>query len=262
MAPSLAGRRVAVTRGAGGDDPLARRLRQLGAEVLEAPAIALAPPGSFAELDAALRDLGATDWIAFASANCVERTLARAAELGVAAAALARPRLAAVGRATAAQLARLVRPPDLVPGEARGEALAAALAPQVRGLRVLVPRAEEGRPELVEGLVAAGATVVAPPAYRTVPAPPEALAELAAALAQGAVDAVAFASPSAVRSVAAALGAGRDLLGRAALAAIGPTTAAELQLLGFTRVVQPLRASAEALAEAIAEQLGPGRQQP
>jgi uroporphyrinogen-III synthase/uroporphyrinogen III methyltransferase/synthase len=257
MTPSLAGRRVAVTRGAGGDDPLSRRLRELGAEVLEAPSIALAPPASWSELDAALGELPATDWIAFASANAVERTVARAAELGILPAALARPRLAAVGHATAERLARLVRAPDLVPAEARGEALAAALAPEVRGRRVLVPRAQEGRPELVDGLTRAGAIVAAPVAYRTVAAPSEALAPLAAALAKGALDAVVFASPSAVRSVVESLGELRPLLGRATLAAIGPTTAAELRAVGFATVLQPAHASVDALAEALAEQLGP-----
>lgn len=256
MALSLAGRRVAVTRAAG-DDALTRRLRQLGAEVLEAPSIALAPPASFDELDAALRALDAVDWIAFASATAVERTVARAAQLGVPRAALARPRLAAVGPATAERLAALVRPPDLVPAEARGEALAAALAAAVRGRRVLVPRAQEGRPELVDGLARAGAAVAAPAAYRTVPAPPEALAPLAAALAEGRVEAVLFASPSAVRSVAAALGVRAPLLARAVLAAIGPTTAAELRSHGFGDVLLPASASAEALADAVAARLGP-----
>jgi uroporphyrinogen-III synthase len=255
----LAGRRVAVTRGAGGEDPLSSRLRQLGAEVIEAPSITLAPPVSWDELDAAVRDLARTDWIVFASANAVERTVARAAELGVGTTALARPRLAAVGQATARRLASLVRAPDLVPSEARGEALAAALAPEVLGRRVLVPRAQEGRPELVDGLTRAGAIVVAPAAYRTIPVSPEALTPLAAALASGAVDAVAFASPSAVRSVATALGQQRSLLASATLAAIGPTTAAELRALGFAEVLLPAHASAEALADALAEHLGPRR---
>jgi uroporphyrinogen-III synthase len=254
---SLAGRRVAVTRGAGGDDALSTRLRELGAEVLEAPAIALGPPSSYAPLDEALRALDRTDWIAFASANAVERTVARAAELGLAPAALARPRLAAVGAATARRLTRLVRAPDLVPPEARGEALAAALAPSVRGRRVLVPRAEEGRPELLAGLGQAGAEVIAPPVYRTIPASPAALAPLVEALAAGELDAIAFASPSAVRSVIAALGARAGLLAGIALAAIGPTTAAELAAAGFAGALQPERATGAGLAEAIAEHLGP-----
>jgi uroporphyrinogen-III synthase/uroporphyrinogen III methyltransferase/synthase len=252
---SLRGRVVAVTRLAGAEDALSERLRTLGAEVLEAPAIALAPPPSWAPLDAALAALDRTAWIAFASANAAESTAARAAEVGVAAAALARPRLAAVGAATADRVTRLLRPPDLVPPIATGAALAAALGPLARGERVLVPRADDGRPELVEGLAAAGVDVVAPSVYRTVAAPPDALAPLARALAAGRVDAIAFLSPSAVRSVAAAVAP--ELLARACLAAIGPTTADALRAVGLAPVAQPARASGAALADAIAERVGP-----
>jgi uroporphyrinogen-III synthase/uroporphyrinogen III methyltransferase/synthase len=254
----LDGRRVAVTRGKGGEDPLAARLRALGAEVLEAPAIATAPPASWDALDAALRDLERFDWIAFASATAVDATLGRLEALG-------RPppppavRLAAVGRATAGHLARRLRPPDLVPAEARGDALAAALGPRVRGRRVLVPRAAEGRAELVEGLEAAGAEVVAAPCYRTVPVPPEALAPLGEALLHGELDAVAFASPSAVRAVVAALGPAAAALGRCAIAAIGPTTAAALREVGLEAAIVPAVSTAEHLADAVAARLGARR---
>ena len=252
---SLRGRLVAVTRPRSEEDTLSARLVELGAEVLEAPAIVLGPPASSADFDRALAELAGTGWIAFASANAVERTVARAGELGIAAAALAAPRLAAIGAITAAKVARLLRPPDLVSPAARGEALAAALAPLVRGLRVLVPRAEEGRPELLDGLAAAGADVVAPVAYRTQAAPPGSLEPLGAALRAGALDAVAFASPSAVRSVVAAVGAA--LLARAVLAAIGPTTAAEIRACGLEVGAQPARPSGVALADALAARLGP-----
>ncbi|HYQ82206.1 MAG TPA: uroporphyrinogen-III synthase, partial [Anaeromyxobacteraceae bacterium] len=215
-APRLDGRRVAVTRGRQGEDALADRLRGLGAEVLDFPAIAVAPPEAAAQVvvDAVLRRLEDFEWVVFASGNAVEQTLLRLGALGIGPEALSRLRLAAVGPATAEKLARAVRAPDLVPAQSRGAALAAALAPQVRGRRVLVPRAEEGRPELVDGLQAAGAHVVAPVVYRTVPAPPESLGPLGEALQRGEVDAVAFMSPSAVRSVVAALGPRATLLAR------------------------------------------------
>lgn len=256
MAASLHGRRVAVTRGAGGEDALSARLRALGAEVLEFPAIAIAPPEDLAPLDAALRDLGRFAWAAFASVNAVERTVARLDALGVPRAALADLRLACVGPATAARLAELVRDPDLMPSEHTGAALAASLARHVTGRAVLVPRAAEGRPELVDGLAAAGAEVVAPVAYRTVAAPPEALAPLGELLAAGRVDAVAFASPSAVKSVAAALGPRAALLGRVLLGAIGPTTAAALREAGLEAGAVPTEHTAEGLAEALAGALG------
>jgi uroporphyrinogen-III synthase len=247
---------VAVTRGKGGDDPLAGRLRELGAEVLEVPSIATAPPSSWSALDAALRALGSFDWIAFASATAVDATLGRLEALGLPPPPPA-VRLAAVGRATAGRLAIRLRAPDLVPAEARGEALAAALGAVAAGRRVLVPRAAGGRPELVEGLAASGVEAVAAECYRTVPAPPEALAPLARALERGEVDAVAFASPSAVRSVVSALGPGAAGLARCLLAAIGPTTASALEAEGLRAGVTPAISTARDLADALAARLGP-----
>lgn len=257
MAARLDGRTVVVTRGVAGEDALGARLVALGAAVRELPAIVVGPPASSGPLDAALRALDGFDWVVFASVNAVERTLARLDALGLGRAALAGRRLAAVGPATAAWLAREVRAPDLVPAEARGAALAEALGGRTRGRRVLVPRPAEGRPELVAGLAAAGAEVTAVEAYRTLPASPERLAPLGDWLAAGEVDAVAFASPSAVRAVTAALGARATLLARALLAAIGPTTGDALRAAGLAPGVEPDQHTGPALAEAIAARLGP-----
>jgi uroporphyrinogen-III synthase/uroporphyrinogen III methyltransferase/synthase len=251
-------RTVVVTRGKVGEDALSARLRDLGAAVREVPSIVFAPPADAAPLDAALRDLARFDWAVFASAVAVERTVERLRALGLAPAALAAVRLAAVGPATAERLAREVREPDLVPAEARGEAMAAALASRVRGRRVFLPRPAEGRPELLAGLVAAGAEVAAVEAYRTVPAPPEEIRPIARWIEAGEVDAVAFASPSAVSAVVGALGGEAGLLRRVVLGAIGPTTGAALREAGLEASVQPERYTGADLAEALASRLGPG----
>jgi len=256
-APRLDGRTVVVTRGKGGDDALSARLRELGAAVRELPSIAFAPPADPGPLDAALRGAGRFAWVVFASATAVERTVERMRALGLEPALLARARLAAVGPATAERVARALREPDLVPAEATGAAMAAALAPHVAGEAVLVPRPAEGRPELVDGLRAAGAEVTAVEAYRTVPAPAGAVRPLAAWIAGGEVDAVAFASPSAVASVVAGLGPEASLLRRILLAAIGPTTADALRAAGQEPGAVPVRHTGPDLAEAIAARLGP-----
>jgi uroporphyrinogen-III synthase len=248
----LAGRTVVVTRGAGGDDALSARLRELGGEVLEFPAIALADAEDFGPLDEALRGLERFGWVAFASVNAVEQAVARLDALGLARGRLADRRLACVGPATGARLEALVRAPDLMPAEATGAALAASLAPHVRGQAVLVPRAADGRPELGDGLRAAGAEVVAPVAYRTVLAAPGSLAALGALLVAGRVDAVTFASPSAVQGTVAGLGADAARLAGVLLGAIGPTTAEALAAAGFTAGAVPERHTAPALAEAVA----------
>jgi uroporphyrinogen-III synthase/uroporphyrinogen III methyltransferase/synthase len=252
----LAGRTVAVTRGDKRNDPLAARLRELGARVLEVPSITFAPPASFGPLDEALRQLRRFAWAVFASANGVERTLDRAAEIGVPREDWRGVRLAAVGPATAERLAVALRVPDLIPPEARGTSLAAALAPLVAGVPVLVPRAEEGRPDIVEGLLRAGAEVCAPVAYRTIPVDADALQPLADALATGSVDAITFASPSAVRSVVSALGPGAmAALSSVTLAAIGPTTGAAIRDAGLTPSVEPPEYTVPALAAALAAAL-------
>jgi uroporphyrinogen-III synthase len=131
------------------------------------------------------------------------------------------------------------------------------MAPHVRGRRVFLPRAAEGRTELLDGLVAAGADVVAAPCYRTLAVPASAVAPLADAILEGRIDAVTFASPSAVKSVVAALGARATLLERCTLAALGPTTAAALQEAGHRVTVIPQISTAAGLADAVARHLGP-----
>jgi uroporphyrinogen-III synthase len=257
MTARLDGRTVVVTRAAGGPDALVGRLRELGATVRELPAIAFEPPADPRPLDTALRSLERFDWVVFASATAVDRVLARMAALGIPAAALSGRSLAAVGPATAERIASALRAPDLLPPDATGQALARALAPRVRGRRVLVPRPAEGRVEIVDGLAAAGAEVTAVEAYRTVPAAAERLAPLAAWIEREEVDAVAFASPSAVRALAGALGPAAALLGRVLLAAVGPTTAEAIREAGLEVEVAPRRHTGKDLAEAIAAKLGP-----
>lgn len=252
-------RTVVVTRAGEGPDALCERLQELGAAVRLLPAIALAPPADPGPLAAALRGLSRFEWVAFTSAAAVDRVLDALAAAGLPDGELAARRLAAVGPATADRLGSRLRPPDLLPAEATGAALAAALAPSVAGRRVLVPRPAEGRRELVEGLAAAGAEVTAVEAYRTVPVPAARLAPLAAWIRAGEVDAVAFASPSAVRAVATALGPAAPILAGVLLGAIGPTTAEALREAKLPVGVVAEPHTGGALAEAIAERLGPSR---
>ena len=145
-------------------------------------------------LAAALARLAQFDWLIVTSANGARAVGAAAGEVpGV--------RLAAVGPATAAVLAESAgRPVDLVPVVARAEGLLEEL-PQGPA-HVLLAQADQARPVLAAGLVAAGHDVEVVVAYRTVERPPSdaETVELAAA------DAVVLASGSAARTYAAAVG--------------------------------------------------------
>src|SRR5438034_1156071 len=74
---ALRGRRIVVTRAGEAGTEFAARLRQLGAEPILAPAIAILPPDDFGPLDAAIAALTAYDAIVFTSANGVKAFLER-----------------------------------------------------------------------------------------------------------------------------------------------------------------------------------------
>lgn len=250
---ALAGRTVAVTRPRERAAALVAALEALGATVLAAPAIALAPPPSYDALDAALRRLcaggDAYHWLALTSAAAVDVVADRLAALGLAYPAGPCARVAVVGHATArAAQARLGRV-DLVPALHAADGLAAAL-PQAWGARVLFPCADRARDALPALLTARGARVDRVVAYRTVDAPPDALAEFAGRAAAGALDLVLVASPSAAGALVRAFAAAGLPADACAAVCIGPTTAEACRAGGLRVAAVAAAPTDEALAAA------------
>jgi uroporphyrinogen III methyltransferase/synthase len=157
----LHGQIVAVTRARAQASGLAARLRDLGAEVLETPAIRIEPRSVL------LARPESYDVICFTSPNGV-RVYFEA--LGRDARALAGVTVAAIGPGTTTELERHGVRPDVVPERFVAEGLLEAL-PEVRGKRVLVARAAEARDVLPDGLRERGASVHVLPLYDTVAEP-------------------------------------------------------------------------------------------
>ena len=251
----LDGRTIVVTRAAAQAQRFTQLLEEAGARVLEAPAIVIAPPPSWEPLDAALDALGTFTWVIFTSVNGVAMVDRRLPARGLAWAALAGRRVAAIGPATADALAEHGVRPDLVPGEYRAE----GLLEQLRGVitpaeGVLLPRAAQTRDVLVTGLRRLGAQVTEVPVYATRRADAGA-ARLREALAAGAIDAVTFTSSSTARNFAEMFtdDERRSWLGRVTVASIGPITAATATEYGLTTNVMPGEYTIPALARALAE---------
>ncbi len=227
----LAGRHIGITRPLAQAADLADRLTALGARVTALSAIEIAPVEDPSALDAALRTLSAYDWLVFTSVNGVRAVDERLRTLGIGWRDRNSARIAAIGPATAAALARLGAAPDLVPDEYVAEAIAAGLG-DVAGKRLLLARADIARKTLAEDLRAGGALVTEVAAYRTVETPlaPE---RLRAVLEADRVDALTFTSSSTVRGLLRSLAdAGlnaSDALRGVALVAIGPITARTLR---------------------------------
>ena len=229
----LSGRSAVVTRARAQASALAARLRELGAQVVEAPALRIEP------LEAELPDLSAFDLLCVTSPNGARRLL----ELVRDARSLAGPAIAAIGPGTADALRAGGIVADIVPPRAVAESLVEALAgADVR--RALIARAEAARDVLPDALRARGAAVEILALYRTLPERLDAAARAAARDA----DYVTFTSASAVRFYLASAGAPDA---RQRIVSIGPVTSAALREHGLEPHVEAAEHTPDGLLSAL-----------
>ena len=274
----LGGVRVLVTRSPERSAALVEALAAAGAEPVLLPLIDFERAPDQHMLDVACDALAAAafDWLVVSSATTVHVLMEKAAERGLRLGQLVPPgtRIAAVGPATR----RLLEAGGLTvaltpPGE---QSAAGLLAVWPGGGRILLPQADIAAGTLSEGLAAAGGTVTAVTAYRTVDYPAAAERRLAmqaedgdagpqpssysllapqtaaADIAGGRLHAVIAASPSAVRRIAA-LGP----LGGCRLVAIGRSTAEQAAALDLDVAAVAAEPTPEGLVAAVAKALSP-----
>ncbi|HZY65763.1 MAG TPA: uroporphyrinogen-III C-methyltransferase [Rubrobacteraceae bacterium] len=250
----LFGRRVVVTRARAQAGELSGMLEDLGAQVVEFPTIEIRPPGDFAPLDKAIRELDSFGWLIFTSVNGVDAFLERLGHHGLDVRAVPRTaKIAAIGPATAVRIRATGLRVDVVPREYRAEALLEEVSgPSLAGQRVLIPRAKVAREVLPERLREAGAEVVVPPAYESVPGN-GGKAGLAASLREGEVDCVTFTASSTVENFVRAFGedeVGR-LLEQSRVACIGPITADTARGYGLRVDAEAVEYTIPGLVEAV-----------
>lgn len=162
----LLGRRILVTRARHQAGQLSEKLRLLGADAIEIPAIEIAPLESYHNLDRALANLSQYQWLIVTSANGVQALGRRMQTLPIGADAFAHLRIAAVGSATARALVELGMCVAVTPANYVAESLVEALGDQILGERVLLVRAAVARDVIPDALRARGATVDVAQAYR------------------------------------------------------------------------------------------------
>lgn len=251
----LAGKVVLVTRAREQASGLSALLRSFGADVLEFPAIRIAPAADYQDLDAALADLATYRWACFTSVNAVAAVDERLRAIGGEWSGFAGTRVAAIGPATALALQELAVRVEYVPRRFLAAEIAAGL-PDAEGARILLARADIADSRLVEGLQARGAQVDQLVAYRTLLGDEDA-ADLRERLVAGTIDVVTFASSSTVRNLCQSLGPdARALLGGTLVACIGPVTAGTARELGIEPAVVAEEHTIPGLVAAIREHLG------
>jgi len=244
----LFGRRIVVTRARTQASGLVARLAELGATVVEAPAIRVDDPADGgAALAAAVANVGAYDWLIFTSPNGVHRTFAHLPDTR----ALGGVRIAAIGPGTAEALATYRVVADLLPERFVAESLLEAFASvdtAEAGGRVLLARAAVARDVLPDGLRAAGWSVDVVDAYRTLA---ETLDDARLAAIADA-DAVTFTSSSTVTNFCAAVAPDRR---PSTVISIGPITSATAEANGMTVAAEADPHTIDGLVSALLEHL-------
>jgi uroporphyrinogen III methyltransferase/synthase len=242
----LHGLRIVVTRARAQASGMAATLRDLGADVVELPAIRIEPRIDSPEVAAMLDNLHAYSLICLTSPNGAELLLEAMAARGLDGRALANATLAAIGPGTARALREHGLIADVVPPRSIAESLVEALADvEVDGRPVLIARAAEARDVLPEALAARRAEVDVVALYETVR---EQASEAAIERAADA-DYVTFTSSSTVRLFSAAVG--DRFPSRARIASIGPVTSATVREHGRDVDVEAERHDPDGLVEAL-----------
>jgi len=246
----LHGRRIAVTRARAQASGLAARLRALGAEVAETPAIRIEPRAVEGELERAVAEIAGYAVVVLTSPNGAQLLFDALAARGLDARALAGITVAAIGPGTARELERRGVRADVVPPRSIAESLAEELERiEVEGRRVLIARASEARDVLPDALADRGAEVDVVALYDTVAEP---LGDAQREALAGA-EAITFTSSSTVRFLLEALGSDRAALDGARVVSIGPVTSATARELGLEVATEATRHDIDGLVEALIE---------
>lgn len=149
----LAGMRIIVTRPRERQGRLSRMLREEGAEVFELPSIAVRPMKEMTVLEKALSEINAYQWLVLTSPSGAEQWMKFLRERKMDIRKLSHLKLACIGPGTADVMEAYGWYADLIPDVYDGGHLGKLLAKNIKaGERVLIARASQGNPELLEEL--------------------------------------------------------------------------------------------------------------
>lgn len=217
---------MVVTRPRRQAGELARRLSELGAEVIEFPTIVIEPPLDYAPMDRAIERLHDYHWLFFTSVNGVQSFFDRLRQLGKNHQAIEQLKVVAIGPETAGRLEAEGVRAHLVPAKYQAEGILEGLNPaEIHGRRILIPRAVKAREILPATLRQWGAVVDVVQAYETVLPQEDQL--VWHELSPGKIDLITFTSSSTVENFLKLL-KGEDpsrILQGVVVACIGPITA-------------------------------------
>lgn len=237
------------------------RLEEMGAEIIEFPTIEIQPPADYKELDSAIERIDTYNWIVFTSANGVRYFLNRFFELDRDIRDLKGLKVCAIGSKTAGELKRYGIKVDLIPEEFHAEGLIEAFLERsetkeseskpLKGLRILLPRAEIAREIFPEKIRELGGYIDTPVTYRAV-RPDHHGKRLKRFLREGRITVATFTSAATFDNFLSIMGEeALELLTGVKIGVIGPVTAKAIEKKGLRVDIMPEKATIEALVDEI-----------
>ena len=247
----LAGWKVLVTRPKETISAMSHKLRTLGAEVLELPAICTEPLKDQSILLGTMKQLDTFDWIAFTSPIGVKIFFDEMRQSGTDIRKMGDAKIAAIGTGTKKALEERGIFVDLMPEVFDGESLGKALCEVCQGdEKILIPRAKIGGKEILEKLSEKpGLTVCDVPTYDTFYEENEVI-DLKKSFEDGEIDCAVFTSASTVRGFVNAV-QGLDY-SKVTAACIGKQTKAEADRYGM-KTYMAKKATMDSVTELVAE---------
>lgn len=231
----LFGRRIVITRARAQASSMVSTLTKLGAQCIEIPTIKIEAPEDLSPLKESINNLKKYDWLVFTSVNGVKFFFDTLFEMGKDVRVLGHLKFACIGPVTKERLGDYGIISDILPETYRAESVVDAFADvEIKGKKVLLPRAKKARTILPEELSKMGALVDEAIAYETGLCE-DGKEELIKLLENNEIDAVTFTSSSTVSNFVSLLDARdvKSLLSNVLTASIGPITSDTARSLGI-----------------------------
>lgn len=248
-------KQIIVTRARDQASNFSDLLEKKGAYAIQFPTIETVPPDSWKAIDKAIQNIEEYDWLIFTSANGVKYFLERIKENRKDIRCLKGIKLCAIGPKTAEVLEKIGIRIDFVPAEYRAEGILEGLGSnEVKGEKILIPRAAAAREVLPEELVKLGATVDVVAAYKTIQ-PKGKTDEIREMLENKEIDVITFTSSSTVINFINMFEKEEipGLMNGVTIACIGPITAETAKKNGLKASIVPESYTIEAFTDAIVE---------
>jgi uroporphyrinogen III methyltransferase/synthase len=270
----LFGHRVLITREYTKDyEPL----EDLGAEIFGFPTIEISPPESYKELDESIDKVETYNWIIFTSVNGFQYFMQRLLYINKDVRDLKGIKICAIGTKTADSIKNYGIKVDLIPEEFNAEGLISAIvqkcgsaevqkskraeektselpnfrASVLKGLKILLPRAEIAREVFPEKVRELGGEIDTPTAYRAIK-PEKHGKRLKRFLKEGRISVATFTSAATFNNFVDIMGEDAiDTLRDITIAVIGPVTANAIEKAGLKVSIMPKEATIKAMVDEI-----------